>query len=617
MPQVFSNDMVAHVWAQQSQDEGRSYNGQFYFRGPNLYSYGTHYLAGMFVAVGGLVFINGDSISMTTNRHVSRAWNAARHLSPWRIMRLTDIAPYLRDAAQDRATDGDRARLLTYLGETWQYYGPESEAAAWIYRKAGKRGTWAAYRAKLEAAKRKADAVNAARLKAADLSRGRRFAALTWPVVAGDAWIEAGKYRQQNLRDTCKQYRDSRLATPRAHKRVRATLWRYETGLRLILAKAEADTDRHGNPGNRTKARGHLARLRQLREGRLNVPGYDGPHGLAALTASLALPSGAGWRFLVQSLNGLAAHVHMPPAMREAMQRIHDAADALATKREGEAEQRSQISHARTWTLTDLATFNRGRRVIRKAQASGAWSGLTPVDPVTGGSYAPMTAQAKARAIDSILYCVPDGPFGGTCRGFDLSPALAERARAIGVRARAIAAELEPVREALTAEIEAELTARREREAAERARIHAVSDAERIGGWQAGELSRSAIDLMPGGPFLRALDPAIDGCTVKAGTLETSQGATVPLRHAFRVFQFAAICRAERKAWKPDGAWGPRHIRVGHFTLDRIDSTGDFVAGCHSISWAEVERLATRLGVAGCLATLPEVTAELAGESVT
>lgn len=72
---------------------------------------------------------------------------------------------------------------------------------------------------------------------------------------------------------------------------------------------------------------------------------------------------------------------------------------------------------------------------------------------------------------------------------------------------------------------------------------------------------------------------------------------------------------AERKGWAP-GAWGPRHIRVGHFTLDRIDSTGDFVAGCHSIKWPEVSRLAERLGVAGCLVPAADAAAELAGESV-
>ncbi len=41
MKTVFTNDMLAHVWAQQSQDEGRTSNHNFSFRGPALYSYRT------------------------------------------------------------------------------------------------------------------------------------------------------------------------------------------------------------------------------------------------------------------------------------------------------------------------------------------------------------------------------------------------------------------------------------------------------------------------------------------------------------------------------------------------------------------------------------------------
>jgi len=37
--QVFPNAQVAHVWAAQSQDEGRSGNGNLYFRGRTIYSY--------------------------------------------------------------------------------------------------------------------------------------------------------------------------------------------------------------------------------------------------------------------------------------------------------------------------------------------------------------------------------------------------------------------------------------------------------------------------------------------------------------------------------------------------------------------------------------------------
>ena len=77
MAQVFENRMVAHVWANQSQHSGRSNNGQFYFEGAYLYSYGTHFTAGIIMPDGQAV-LNDDSYSVTTNRHQSYARQAVR-----------------------------------------------------------------------------------------------------------------------------------------------------------------------------------------------------------------------------------------------------------------------------------------------------------------------------------------------------------------------------------------------------------------------------------------------------------------------------------------------------------------------------------------------------------
>jgi len=38
---VFNNRMVAHVWAQQTQESGKSHNGNFHFQGDTIYSYRT------------------------------------------------------------------------------------------------------------------------------------------------------------------------------------------------------------------------------------------------------------------------------------------------------------------------------------------------------------------------------------------------------------------------------------------------------------------------------------------------------------------------------------------------------------------------------------------------
>jgi hypothetical protein len=72
---VFANDMVAHVWAQQTQDEGRSSNGNFYFDGDTLYSYGRHFAVARFTGrmVDGqrVVLTNSGSYSVTTSGHMN------------------------------------------------------------------------------------------------------------------------------------------------------------------------------------------------------------------------------------------------------------------------------------------------------------------------------------------------------------------------------------------------------------------------------------------------------------------------------------------------------------------------------------------------------------------
>ncbi len=89
MATVFSNDMVAHVWAQNSQPSGRSHNGQYFFDGPTLYSYGRHFAAGH-IMPDGAALITSDSYSITTSRHVSRAHRAVRGRA-YTVPALTDL----------------------------------------------------------------------------------------------------------------------------------------------------------------------------------------------------------------------------------------------------------------------------------------------------------------------------------------------------------------------------------------------------------------------------------------------------------------------------------------------------------------------------------------------
>lgn len=80
---------------------------------------------------------------------------------------------------------------------------------------------------------------------------------------------------------------------------------------------------------------------------------------------------------------------------------------------------------------------------------------------------------------------------------------------------------------------------------------------------------------------------------LRGDNLETSHGATVPLDHAVKAFKAIKRCRDHGVGWKRNG----ETIRVGHFQIDTIEPTGDFVAGCHRIGWNEVERIARQLNL--------------------
>src|SRR5262249_54563666 len=76
----------------------------------------------------------------------------------------------------------------------------------------------------------------------------------------------------------------------------------------------------------------------------------------------------------------------------------------------------------------------------------------------------------------------------------------------------------------------------------------------------------------------------------KGDTLQTSRGAECPFSHAVIAFVKAQVCRATKTTWKRNG----HTIRVGHFHVDEIDAQGNMRAGCHSLKWEEMLRLAIR-----------------------
>lgn len=78
MKKVFnSNSELAHVWANQLQDDGRT--GNMFFEGPVIYSYGYHYEIARYVtAPAGQVvcFINSNGYSNSTAKHTRHVTHA-------------------------------------------------------------------------------------------------------------------------------------------------------------------------------------------------------------------------------------------------------------------------------------------------------------------------------------------------------------------------------------------------------------------------------------------------------------------------------------------------------------------------------------------------------------
>jgi hypothetical protein len=175
MATVFPGRELAHVWNSQTQPEGRNNNGQFYFTGRRLYSYGSHYLAG-FIMPDGVALLNASGYSITTSKHMSFAHGATCNRRTIHAPKLTDLDYALRGAAEGKAKRY-RREVREYLGKHASELS--EEAAAYIAGVFGLSRSLPAIRRKAErdAAKAKAEAER--RAHAAALADAKRFAEMT------------------------------------------------------------------------------------------------------------------------------------------------------------------------------------------------------------------------------------------------------------------------------------------------------------------------------------------------------------------------------------------------------------------------------------------------------
>ena len=153
MKRVFSNHSeVCHVWAQQTQDEGRA--SRIFFDGPRIYSYGRHFEMARFVDAG-TVFITTHRYSVSTAKHLTLV---RRAVSPKQVFEVPsfdyhpDNVRYYIERAREYFDKAKRARMsVTWLlGQARQTVDtlrdyldrfpttiPESHAELWASLDAG------------------------------------------------------------------------------------------------------------------------------------------------------------------------------------------------------------------------------------------------------------------------------------------------------------------------------------------------------------------------------------------------------------------------------------------------------------------------------------------------
>ena len=481
---VFDNSMVAHIWAQGMQSFGRSGNGNFYFQGTTLYSYGSHFVVAQLLPDGNAL-INADSASVTTSAHCHDARLAVRGT----YTLVPDLTAYMQNG--ERFPSPDDAQR--HIAKHWNRTGLGTaihllELSGMTPGKARRVAAQTLARAEKQAAKDKAAEV------ARDLRQLLKEAARTATATDPD-WLV---YQDRLLRST--YYR-----------------------------RAESGHWRKAKPAELSG---------------------QGPVASQTLLKQQKAAKDKGWTARARTISKRRAQLR--------------AALAAMLARENRKNNNSHVASA----LTEV------RRGLRTLETSGT-----------------LSESRRYTHFGDSLSILKDSRF--------VSGALRGKLGALLDNARIVADTL------LTQERAAQLERDKERAAA-----RFLKETKDRADWLDGGNVRFYGADLQGGALLRVTGLTREPCTectgesckacggygraITGGTLETSQGASVPLLHAIKVFRFVRHVLASGKPWARNG----QTIRVGHFTVDSISLDGTMRAGCHTLNLMEMERIAASIGLA-------------------
>jgi hypothetical protein len=136
---------------------------------------------------------------------------------------------------------------------------------------------------------------------------------------------------------------------------------------------------------------------------------------------------------------------------------------------------------------------------------------------------------------------------------------------------------------ALDSEELAQLKAREAKAQAAKAQKTLRENAEAIARWRNGE----SVRLPYGLPDMLRVS--------KDGTeIETSRGASFPISHAKRGLALVRAVRERGEAWHTNS----HTCRLGHYQINSIATDGTVKAGCHTVRYSEIVRVASAIDAA-------------------
>lgn len=542
MRNVYPRETVAHLWAHSAQDSARDRESNFYFRGPTLYSYGSHFAIAHILKgpeygeLSGRILWNDASYSMTTSRHQTIAWRALTQQQNESRLRVPTL-----NADDARAIDRAirEKRIPNYCdGLLWRIQG---HIASLVGKRHGSEPFCSAlFNARKYDATARAIYAHArkrypldpipagADIPADKVSRGVFVTTFSRAIVAADyktAISNAAAYlrtaQDSETSPTGIEYTD-----PLSDDcRITASCDVATKGLRAC-----ADADKHYATLHAGKRSAQVSRIRR------------------ALTP-----------------------------LAESFKNAREAAEKAVTLRQLEHFARAfyKEQYARKHTRTYRHRFDlRNLPGYIKRECERADSlGIAP-DSLIGH------AIARARAIDNaraIVRAVENARVsfdaaeaygtrlpGDAIRCYTEVMNYARQIKARGGRASEFYCKqvsgLSDSAEARIVELRAELT-----------RVNA----QKIADWISG--ASNVAPPYDAGTFAR----------IRGDFVETTRGASAPIEHVRRLADiYSRIVAAGGKQW-PDGV-GPI---VGHFRVNSIGTDGSLIIGCHRFDAAEAKRL--------------------------